>query len=282
MECVRLNNGVQMPLLGFGTAGMNEESCETWVSMALNSGYRMIDTAAAYMNEAAVGRAIRKSGVSREELFITTKLWIQDSGYENTKKAFQRSLERLGLEKIDLYMIHQPIGDIHGSWRALEELYQKGKIRALGVSNFEMDRLADLMLFQEILPAVNQLEVNLFCQQHDNQMWMQQQTIQTEAWGIFAQGKEKFLDQPVLTELALKYKKTAAQIMLRWLLQRKIPVVFHTRDKIHLEENLQIFDFSLTQKEMDAIRKLDMGRSIFVNYHLPETVVRLGKAKFDI
>lgn len=282
MDTVMLNNGVRMPRIGFGTADMDGDSCEKWVSIALGNGYRMIDTAAAYQNEEAVGRAIQKSGIPRNELFISTKLWIQDSGYEKTKRAFQRSTDRLGTDRIDLYLIHQPVGDIHGSWRALEELYEAGKVRAIGVSNFETDRLADLMLFHKIQPTVNQTEVNVFCQQKYEQEWMQEHKIQMSAWGVFTKGKENFMKEPAFKVPAEKYGKTPAQIMLRWILQRGLSVVIQTKNQKHMKENLEIFDFSLTERETDEIRKLDLGRSIFVNYHLPETIIQLGKTTFDI
>lgn len=272
-----------MPVLGIGMSQIKEEdACEKWVQEAFEAGYRMIDTASAYQNEEIIGRAIKKSGIPREQLFVTTKLWIQDNGYENTKKAIQKSLERLEMSYLDLYLIHQPIGDVHGSWRAMEEAYHAGKIRTLGVSNFEMDRLTDLMLFHDIKPAVNQLETHPLCQQADAQNYMKTVQVQLQAWGPFAGGKDLVLQNRILCNIARDHGKTAAQVILRWLIQKGMTVIFGTGSKEHLAENMEIFDFSLTEQEMFLISSLDTRQSILINYHLPETVITLGQTKFNI
>jgi 2,5-diketo-D-gluconate reductase A len=223
---VVLNNGVEMPILGFGVYQINDlEECERSVYDALSTGYRLIDTAAAYQNEEAVGRAIKQSGVPREELFITTKLWIQDAGFESTKEAFGRSLKRLGLEYLDLYLIHQPYGDVYGSWRAMEELYQEGRTRAIGVSNFQPDRVMDLILHNEVVPAVNQIETHPFHQQVDVQKFLQEQGVQIESWGPFAEGRNNLFRNELLLSVGGKYKKSVAQVVLRWLIQRGVVVI---------------------------------------------------------
>lgn len=270
-------------MLGIGTAQIDTaEQCEEYVQQAIACGYRLIDTAAAYQNEEAIGEAIKNCGVQRNELFLTTKLWIQDSGYEKTKIAFERSKKRLGLDYIDLYLIHQPIGDIYGSWRAMEELYEAGEVKAIGVSNFSADRLADLMLFHKVKPAINQIEVHPYCQASEIHKYMQKMNVQTEAWGTFAGGENCLLKNDELINIGRKYKKTAAQIILRWLLQRKIVSVFKAISVEHLKENIDIFNFTLTDKEMLQFVHLDTRQSIFINYDLPETVQRLGMKRFAI
>ena len=242
MKSIRLNNGVEMPLLGFGVYQITDEAvCEQAVFDAIQTGYRLIDTASAYMNEAAVGRAIRKSGVPRESLFITTKLWIQDAGYEPTKKAFQKSLDRLGLDYLDLYLIHQPCGDVYGSWRAMEELYEAGKIRAIGISNFQPDRVTDLICNNKIIPVVNQIETHPFCQQTETQQFLKANQIQIESWGPFAEGKNNIFGNEVLTAIAGKHQKTVAQVILRWLLQREVVAIPKSVRKARIEENFDIF-----------------------------------------
>ena len=226
MQKVVLNNGVEMPLLGFGVFQVTDlEVCEKSLLDALQTGYRLIDTAASYMNEEAVGRAIKKSGVARQELFITTKLWIEDAGYEKTKKAFARSLTKLQLEYLDLYLIHQPYGDVYGSWRAMEELYQEGRIRAIGVSNFQPDRMMDLILHNQVIPVVNQIETHPFCQQIETKKFLQEYQVQIEAWAPFAEGKNNLFANELLSALAGKYRKTVAQIVLRWLTQRGVVAI---------------------------------------------------------
>jgi diketogulonate reductase-like aldo/keto reductase len=226
MQKVVLNNGVEMPILGFGVFQIADlEECERSVYEAIRAGYRLIDTAAAYQNEEAVGTAIQKSGVPREEIFVTTKLWIQDAGYESTKKAFERSLKRLQLDYLDLYLIHQPYGDVYGSWRAMEELYREGRIRAIGVSNFQPDRLMDLMLHNEVVPAVNQIETHPFNQQIETQKFLEENKVQIESWGPFAEGKNNIFENELLRSIASKYQKTVAQVILRWLTQRGVVVI---------------------------------------------------------
>ena len=225
METKILNNGVEMPVLGFGVYQVDEAICERCVSEALAAGYRSIDTAAAYMNERAVGRAVRRSGIPRGELFITTKLWVQDAGYESAKRAFAASLERLQLDYLDLYLIHQPFGDVYGAWRAMEELYREGKVRAIGVSNFQPDRLVDLILHNEVVPAVNQVETHPFCQQAEEAGIMARYGVQAEAWAPFAEGRNNLFGNEVLTDLAAKPRKSVAQVVQSWLIQRGIEIM---------------------------------------------------------
>ncbi len=283
MKSIRLNNGVEMPLLGFGVYQITDEAeCEQAVYDAIQTGYRLIDTASAYMNEAAVGRAIRKSGVPRESLFITTKLWIQDAGYEPTKKAFQKSLDRLGLDYLDLYLIHQPCGDVYGSWRAMEELYEAGKIRAIGISNFQPDRVTDLICNNKIIPVVNQIETHPFCQQTETQQFLKANQIQIESWGPFAEGKNNIFGNEVLTAIAGKHQKTVAQVILRWLLQREVVAIPKSVRKARIEENFDIFDFELSAEDMETIATLDTHQSVFLDHRSPEMVKWLNEVKFDI
>lgn len=243
---------------------------------------RSIDTAAAYLNEEAVGNAIKRSGVAREELFITTKLWIQDMGYDNAKKAFKKSLSRLQLDYLDLYLIHQPFGDVYGSWRAMEELYEEGKIRAIGVSNFQPDRLVDLILNNKIVPAVNQVETNPFCQQIESSRIMKENNVQIESWAPFAEGRNNMFENEVLVLLAQKYKKSVAQIVLRWLIQRDVVVIPKSVRKDRIVENFNIFDFELDQADMDKIGVLDTKKSCFFSHRDPEMVKWLSTLKHDI
>ncbi len=272
MEFVTLSNGVKMPLEGFGVFQVPEaEVCEKAVLDAIKTGYRLIDTAAAYFNEEAVGSAIKKCGVPREELFITTKLWIQDAGYENAKKAFETSLKKLGLDYLDLYLIHQPFSDYYGSWRAMEELYNEGKIRAIGVCNFYPERLADLCVNAKVVPMVNQVELHPFFAQGDALENMKNFGVQPEAWGPLAEGKHGIFTHPVLTEIGKKYGKTAAQVALRWNTQRGVVIIPKSTHIERMEENLNIWDFTLTDEEMSAIAKLDLGHSEIVDHSSPET-----------
>lgn len=226
MQKVISNNGVEMPVLGFGVFQIADQSqCEQSVYDAITSGYRLIDTAASYLNEEAVGKAIKRSGIAREELFITTKLWVQDTGYERTKKAFENSLNRLQLDYLDLYLIHQPFGDVYGSWRAMEELYREGKVRAIGVSNFHMDRLIDLIIHNEVVPAVNQVETHPFNQQIESEKFMKENQVQIESWAPFAEGKNNLFQNELLVSIAEKYNKSVAQVVLRWLTQREVVVI---------------------------------------------------------
>lgn len=283
MKKVILNNGVEMPILGFGVYQIEDPTqCEQAVYDALVAGYRLIDTAAAYMNEEAVGRAIKRSGVPREEIFITTKLWIQDSGYESTKKAFAKSLERLNVNYLDLYLIHQPFGDVYGSWRAMEELYREGKIRAIGVSNFHMDRLVDLMNHNEVAPAVNQIETHPFCQQIESATFMKENTVQIESWGPFAEGKNNIFQNETLVAIAEKYNKSVAQVILRWLTQRGVVAIPKSVHKERIIENFNIFDFEINQEDMDKITELDTKDSVFFSHRDPEFVKWIGNVKFNI
>jgi 2,5-diketo-D-gluconate reductase A len=277
---VTLNNGVGMPLLGFGVFQVTDaEECERSVYEAIRTGYRLIDTAAAYGNEAAVGKAIKRSGVAREELFVTTKLWIQDAGYERTKPAFEGSLQRLQLEYLDLYLIHQPFGDVYGAWRAMEELYREGQIRAIGVSNFPPDRLMDLIVHHQVVPAVNQIETHPFNQQIETQKFLQENNVQIESWGPFAEGKHNIFQNEVLRSIAGKYQKTVAQVILRWLTQRGVVAIPKSVRKERIVENFTIFDFDLSPEDMAAIGTLDTKTSSFFDHRDPDVVKRLGEAK---
>jgi 2,5-diketo-D-gluconate reductase A len=277
---VILNNGVGMPLLGFGVFQVTDaEECERSVGEAIRVGYRLIDTAAAYGNEEAVGRAIKRSGVAREELFVTTKLWIADAGDERTKPAFERSLRRLQLDYLDLYLIHQPIGDVYGAWRAMEALYRDGRIRAIGVSNFQPDRIMDLMLHNQVAPAVNQIETNPFCQQIEPHKFLQENNIQIESWGPFAEGKNNIFQNDLLLSLAAKHQKTVAQIILHWLTQRGVVGIPKSVRKERMAENFDVFDFELSPEDMDGITVLDTGRSMFFDHRDPKMVKFLSVAR---
>ncbi|AMQ21395.1 aldo/keto reductase [Geobacillus sp. JS12] len=283
MQMVVLNNGVKMPILGFGVYQINDlELCEQCVYDALMTGYRLIDTAASYQNEEAVGRAIKRSGIPREDIFVTTKLWIQDAGYESTKKAFARSLERLQLDYIDLYLIHQPFGDVYGSWRAMEEFYREGKVRAIGVSNFHMDRLIDLILHHDVTPAVNQIETHPFCQQVESTEFMKQHGVQIESWAPFAEGRNNMFQNEVLVSIANKHNKSVAQVILRWLTQRGIVAIPKSVHKERIVENFQIFDFELDQEDMNNIAALDTKQSLFFSHRDPEIVKWLCQRRLEI
>lgn len=273
MEYVALNNGVKMPKEGFGVFQVLDAAvCEQAVLDALASGYRLIDTAAAYFNEEAVGAALKKSGTPREELFITTKLWIQDASYENAKKAFATSLKKLGLDYLDLYLIHQPMSDYYGAWRAMEELYDEGKIRAIGVCNFYPERLADLCVNARIMPAVNQVELHPFFAQSGALETMKEFGVQPEAWGPMAEGKHNIFAHPVLSEIGAKYGKSAAQVALRWNTQRGVVIIPKSTHRARMEENLYIWDFELSEEDMEAVGKLDLGHSEIIDYSTVETV----------
>ena len=280
MQTICLNNGVQMPLEGFGVFQVPDAAqCEQAVSDALEAGYRLIDTAAAYMNEEAVGNAIRTSDIPRKDLFITTKLWVQDADYESAKKAFETSLNKLGLEYLDLYLIHQPFHDYYGAWRAMEELYKEGRIRAIGVSNFYPDRLVDLCVNAEIIPAVNQVECHPFFQQKDALKVMKEYGVQPEAWGPFAEGKNNFFQNPILAEIAAKYGKSVAQVALRWNVQRGVVVIPKSVHKERIQENFNIWDFELNDKDMETISDMDIGHSEIINHFTADTAKWLNDLK---
>jgi 2,5-diketo-D-gluconate reductase A len=280
MEKVTLNNGVEMPLLGFGVYQINDaEECERSVLEALHAGYRLIDTAAAYGNEEAVGRAIQHSGLPREELFVTTKLWVQDTGYEKTKAAFARSLARLQLDYLDLYLIHQPYGDVYGAWRAMEELHAADAARAIGVSNFQPDRIMDLMVHNQVVPAVNQVETHPFCQQIETQQFLAENGVQIESWGPFAEGRNNIFQNQLLLAIGAKYGKTVAQVILRWLLQRRVVAIPKSVRKERIAENFDVFDFELSAEDMAGIATLDTKTSSFFDHRDPAMVKMLGQAK---
>jgi 2,5-diketo-D-gluconate reductase A len=271
-----LNNGVEMPILGFGVYQVGPAETEQAVSDALAAGYRLIDTAAAYGNEEAVGRAIRSSGIARDELFITTKLWVQDAGEDNTKRAFDESAQKLGLDRLDLYLIHQPFGDYYSEWRAMQDLHREGRIRAIGVSNFAADRLVDLVLNNEITPAVNQVETNPFHQNVDYQALLRSEGVQLESWGPFAEGRNDLFSNPILTAIGEPHGKSVAQVVLRWLIQRDVVVIPKTVSPERMAQNLDVFDFALTDDDMAAIAGLDTGSTQFFDHHDPEWVRRLS------
>jgi diketogulonate reductase-like aldo/keto reductase len=280
MQKVKLNNGVAIPILGFGVFQVTDlAECERSVIDAINAGYRLIDTAASYGNEEAVGRAIKNSAVKREELFITTKLWIQSNGYEGTKKAFENSLKRLQLDYLDLYLMHQPYGDVYGEWRAMQDIYKEGRVRAIGVSNFQPDRLIDLIIHNEIVPAVNQIETHPFHQQIETQKFLQENNVQIESWGPFAEGKNNIFHNELLLSIGKKYKKSIAQVILRWLTQRGVIAIPKSVRKERMEENFNSLDFELRVEDMEAIKTLDTNASLFFDHRDPVMVKWLGERK---
>lgn len=273
MKKVKLNNGIEMPILGFGVYQIeNPAHCEQCVRDAIGIGYRLFDTAAIYKNEEPVGLAIKGSGVPREEFFVTTKVWIQDAGYESTKKAFEKSLKKLRLDYLDLYLIHRPYGDVYGSWRAMEELYKEGGIRAIGVSNFEPGRLVDLIMYNEIAPTVNQVEIHVFCQQIESAKVMKEYDVQIESWAPFAEGRNNMFNNETLVEIAKKYDKSVAQVILCWLIQRDVVVIPKSAHKERMIENFDVFDFELMQEDMDKIVSLDTNESLFFSQGDVETL----------
>ena len=277
MKYTILNNGIKMPMVGFGVFQIHDaKTTQTVVEEAIKTGYRLIDTAQVYGNEEAVGEAIKASGVPREELFITTKLWISDFSYEAAKDAFNESLRKLDLDYVDLYLLHQPFGDIFGAWRALEELYKEGKIKAIGVSNFKPDQLANLAAFNEVTPAVNQIELHVFNQKEDEQAYMLSKGVQTESWGAFAEGQFDVFNNPVLKEIAEKYSKTTAQVMLRWQLQRGIVSLSKSANPERVRQNFDIFDFELSAEDMDKIATLNTNTTVFSDHHEAKTVELLA------
>jgi len=283
MQKVILNNGTEMPILGFGVFQIpDQRECENSVLDAIEIGYRLIDTAASYLNEAAVGNAIRMSGVARKDFFITSKLWVQDSGYENTKKAFEKSLNKLQSDYLDLYLIHQPYGDVHGSWRAMEELYREGKVKAIGVSNFQPDRIMDLITFNQVVPAVDQIETHPFNQQIETQIFLTENKVQIESWSPFAEGKNNIFQNELLSSIGRKYIKSNAQVILRWLTQRGIVTIPKSIRKERITENFNIFDFELSIEDLKAIKSLDTKTSSFFDHRDPEIIKWMGSRKLDI
>ena len=282
MKTITLNNGVEMPLQGFGVFQIAPQDCEAAVRSALDVGYRMIDTAQAYYNEAAVGRAWRTSGIAREDIFLTTKLWLQNTGYEETKAAFAASLRRLDTSYVDLYLIHQPFGDVYGSWRAMEDLHEEGKIRAIGVSNFPPDRLVDLIIHSRIAPAVNQVETHPFCQQREAMAVMEAYGVRMESWGPFAEGRNNLFHNPVLLAVAEKHDRTVAQVVLRWLNQRNVIAIPKSVHPERMIENFAIFDFALDDEDMARIAALDTGKSVFFDHRDPAVVKMLCAIRYDI
>ena len=277
MKYTILNNGIKMPMVGFGVFQIHDaKTTQTVVEEAIKTGYRLIDTAQVYGNEEAVGKAIKASGVPRDELFITTKLWISDFSYEAAKDAFNESLRKLDLDYVDLYLLHQPFGDIFGAWRALEELYKEGKIKAIGVSNFKPDQLANLSAFNEVTPAVNQIELHVFNQKEDEQAYMLSKGVQTESWGAFAEGQFDVFNNPILKEIAEKYSKTTAQVMLRWQLQRGIVSLSKSANPERVRQNFDIFDFELSAEDMDKIATLNTNTTVFSDHHEAKTVELLA------
>jgi diketogulonate reductase-like aldo/keto reductase len=283
MQTVKLNNGIEIPIVGFGVFQITDPAeCERSVIDAVETGYRHIDTAASYLNEEAVGKGIQNCGIPRDELFITTKLWIQRNGYEDTKKAFERCLKRLQVDYVDLFLIHQPYGDVYGEWRAMEELYAQGKMRAIGVSNFQPDRIMDLMIHNKIVPAVNQIEVNPFHQQIENQQFFEENQVKLEAWAPFAEGRNNIFQNEVLAAISAKYNKSIAQVILRWVVQRGIIALSKTTRKERMAENIDVFDFELSAADMDAITVLDSKTSAFFDHRDPAMVKWLGERKLDV
>jgi diketogulonate reductase-like aldo/keto reductase len=282
MKTITLNNGVKMPILGFGVFQITDlEVCESSIIEAINCGYRLVDTASSYHNEIAVGKAIKKCDVPREELFITTKLWVQDVSYEKAKKAFYKSLEKLQLEYLDMYLIHQPYNDIFGAWRAMEELYEEGLIKAIGVCNFSPDRLVDLSINSKIKPAINQIETHPMCQQIEPHKILKEENIQHQSWGPFAEGKDGIFENELLKNIGKKYNKSIAQVILRWLIQRDIVVIPKSVSKQRIIENIDVFDFELTDDDMSKIVTLDKNQSSFFNHNDVAMVKWLCEKKLE-
>ncbi|WP_105974295.1 aldo/keto reductase [Streptomyces geranii] len=282
MQTVTLNNGVEMPILGFGVFQIPGEQTERAVADALAAGYRLLDTAAAYGNEEAVGQAVRSSGIPREELFVTTKLWVQDGpAQENTKRAFETSLAKLGLEYLDLYLMHQPFGDVYAQWRAMEDLHRQGLTRAIGVANFYPDRLLDLIINNEVTPAVNQIETHPFFQRTADQELMREHGVQIQSWGGFAEGKNDIFTHPVLSGIGKTHGKSVAQVVLRWLTQRDVVAIPKSVRPERMAENIDVFDFALTDDQMAAIATLDTGTSLFFDHHDPAMVNWLSARRLE-
>lgn len=283
MEHVTLNNGVVMPILGYGVFQIPDpQECERCVVEAIDTGYRLIDTAASYLNEEAVGRGIKNASVPRFDLFVTTKLWVQDTGYERTQQAIEKSLRRLQLDYLDLYLIHQPFGDVHGSWRAMQDALKAGKVRAIGVSNFHPDRLMDIIGFNDVVPAVNQIEVNPFHQQEESVAFMRENGVQAEAWAPFAEGRNNLFQNEALAEIGRKHGRSIGQVVLRWVVQRGIVALAKSVRKERMEENLGVFGFALDEADMARIAQLETGESSFFSHRDPAKVKWMSERQLDI
>ena len=279
MQQVKLNNGIEMPIEGYGVFQIDPEETERCVLEALAAGYRSLDTAATYGNEEGVGKAIKKSGVAREDIFLTSKLWVADQGYEKAKKAFEKTLEKLGTDYLDLYLIHQPLGDYYGSWRAMEELYKEGKIKAIGVSNFDSTRLVDLIVNNEVVPALNQIELHPFLQQKDAQKVMKEYGVKVESWGPLAEAKHGILEDEMLNKIAAKHNKTVAQVILRWHLEQGIIIIPKSVRKERMEENLNVHDFKLDESDMEKFAELDGKYPRIVDYNIMDIVTGMNSSK---
>ncbi len=279
MQQVKLNNGIEMPIEGYGVFQIDPEETERCVLEALAAGYRSLDTAATYGNEEGVGKAIKKSGVAREDIFLTSKLWVADQGYEKAKKAFEKTLEKLGTDYLDLYLIHQPLGDYYGSWRAMEELYKEGKIKAIGVSNFDSTRLVDLIVNNKVVPALNQIELHPFLQQKDAQKVMKEYGVKVESWGPLAEAKHGILEDEMLNKIAAKHNKTVAQVILRWHLEQGIIIIPKSVRKERMEENLNVHDFKLDESDMEKFAELDGKYPRIVDYNIMDIVTGMNSSK---
>ena len=283
MQQVTLNNGVVMPILGYGVFQIPDpQECERCVVEAVDAGYRLIDTAASYLNEEAVGRGIKNASVPRTDLFVTTKLWVQDTGYERTQQAIEKSLRRLQLDYLDLYLIHQPFGDVHGSWRAMQDALKVGKVRAIGVSNFHPDRLMDIIGFNDVVPAVNQVEVNPFHQQAESVAFMRENGVQAEAWAPFAEGRNNLFQNETLVDIGRKHGRSVGQIVLRWVVQRGIVALAKSVRRERMEENLRVLDFALDEADMARIAQLETGESSFFSHRDPAKVKWMSERQLDI